>query len=232
VDEDTDKVSTGLAASGLAGAVVFTATWIVAGLADPEFSFVNNDTSDLGALGAAHPTPYNLSLSLSGLLTIGLTVALVRVLGRQRAVVAGAILVALFGVGQFVDGLAREDCRVSVDAVCRAAEKAGRLSTHHKIHNAESLVTFSALMLAPLVLGLVLRSMPGWRLLARWSLAAAAVQVLCLPLFLVMYSNGTNGQGVVEIIEVTTGVSWVAAMSIGVLGRARHRAARVPHSLG
>ena len=31
----------------------FTATWIVAGLADPAFSFVNNDTSDLGALTAA-----------------------------------------------------------------------------------------------------------------------------------------------------------------------------------
>ena len=57
---------------------------------------------------------------------------------------------------------------MSVDAVCRAAEKAGRVSMHHKVHNAESLVTFSALMLAPLVFGLVLRSVPRWRLLARW----------------------------------------------------------------
>lgn len=163
-------------------------------------------------------------MSLSGLLTIGLAVAIVRVLSRRRAVVAGAILVALFGVGQFVDGLAREDCPVSVDAVCRAAEKAGRVSTHHKIHNAESLVTFSALMLAPLVLGLVLGSMQRWRLLAGWSLAAAAVQVLCFPVFLVMYGNGASGQGVVEIIEVTAGVSWIAALSIGILGRLRHRA--------
>ena len=69
---------------------MFTATWIVAGLADPAFSFVNNDTSDLGALNAAHPTPYNLGLSLSGFLTIGLAVALVMVLGRRRGFVAGA----------------------------------------------------------------------------------------------------------------------------------------------
>ena len=196
----------------------------VAGLADPVFSFVNNDTSDLGALTAAHPTPYNLALSLSGLLTIGLAVAIVRVLGRRRAVVAGAILVALVGVGQFVDGLAREDRPVSVNAVCRAAEKAGRVSTHHKIHNAESLVTYSALMLAPVVVGRALRSMHRWRRLARWSLAAAAVQGLCLPVFLAMYSNGASGQGVVEIIELTAGVSWVAAMSIGILYRSQHRA--------
>ena len=198
---------------------MFTAAWVVTGLADPSFSFVNNDTSDLGALTAAHPTPYNVGVSLSGFLTIGLAVALVRVLGRRRAVIAGAILITVFGAGQFVDGLAREDCPASVDAVCRAAEKAGRVSTHHKIHNAESLVTFSAVMLAPLVFGLALRSVQRWRPLARWSVIAAAVQIVCLPVFLVMYSNGTSGQGVVEIIEVTAGVTWIAAMSIAVLGR-------------
>jgi hypothetical membrane protein len=203
----------------LAGAALFTATCIVAGLADPGFSFVDNNTSDLGALTAAYPTPYNIGVSLSGLLTIGLAVALVRVLGRRRSVIAGAILVAVFGAGQFIDGLAREDCAVSVDAVCRAAEKAGRVSMHHKIHNAESLVTFSALMFAPLVLGLALRSRAGWRGLARWSMAAAAVQIVCLPIFLGMYSDGARGQGVVEIVELTAGVTWIAAMSIACVKR-------------
>ena len=73
--DESGKGSTGFAACGLAGAIVFTATWIVAGLAYPAFSFVNNDTSDLGALTAAHPTPYNVGLSLSGFVTIGLAVA-------------------------------------------------------------------------------------------------------------------------------------------------------------
>jgi hypothetical membrane protein len=214
---DISRGWTGLAASGLAGAALFTATWIVAGLADPAFSFVDNDTSDLGALTAAHPTPYNIGVSLSGLLTIGVAVALVRVFGRRRSVIAGAVLVAVFGAGQFIDGLAREDCPVSVNAVCRAAEKAGRVSMHHKIHNAESLVTFSALMLAPLVVGLALRSKAGWRGLALWSIAAAVVQIVCLPIFLGMYSDGTHGQGVVEIIELTAGVAWIAAVSIACL---------------
>jgi hypothetical membrane protein len=211
----------------LAGAVLFTATWIGAGLADPSFSFANNNISDLGALTAVHPTPYNVGVSLSGLLTIGLAVALVLALGRRRAVIAGAVLVAVFGVGQVIDGLAREDCPVSVDAACRAAEKAGRVSTHHKIHNAESLVTFIALMLAPLVVGLAVRSVARWRRLALWSFAVAVVQIVCLPIFLVMYSGGTAGQGVVEIIEVTVGVTWIAAVSIAIVGP-RPRAA--PHT--
>jgi hypothetical membrane protein len=201
----------------LAGAVLFTGTWIIAGLADPAFRFADNDTSDLGALTAAHPGPYNVGVSLSGLLTIGAAVALVRVLPHRRAVMAGAILIAVFGLGQIIHGFAREDCAASVDAACRAAEQAGRVSKHHQIHNAESLVTFSALILAPLVLGFALRSIPSWRRLAPWSIAAASIQIVCLPIFLGMYSNGTNGQGLVEIIEVTVGVMWIAAMSIAAM---------------
>ncbi len=216
VGNETYKTTRALAISGFAGAVLFTATWIITGLADPNFSFVNNDTSDLGALTAGPPTPYNVALSLSGLLTVGLALAVVHAFGRRRAVIAGAVLIGIFAVGQFIDGLAREDCAVSVNAACRAAEKAGQLSTHHQVHNIESLFTFTALMLAPLVLGLVLRSMPRWRVLGWWSIAAGAAQIVCLPIFLTMYSNGTSGQGVVEIIELTAGTVWIAAMSIAI----------------
>ena len=153
-------------------------------------------------------------------------VSLIRTLPRRTVANLGAILVGLFGIGQFIDGLAREDCPVSVNAACRAAEEAGRVSTHHKVHNAESLVTFTALMLAPFVLGLVLRSIPRWRRLTAWSFTAAAIQVVCLPVFLAMYSNGTSGQGAVEIIELTVGVAWIATISIAVIGT--HRAQRRP----
>ena len=82
------------------------------------------------------------------------------------------------------------------------------------MHNIESLFTFTSLMLAPLVLGLVLRSFPRWRTFGWCSFAAAAVQFICLPIFLMMYDNGTRGQGVVEIIEVTVGVVWIAVLSV------------------
>ena len=211
-----EKPTRTLALCGLAGAVLFTLTWIAIGIADSTFSFVNNNTSDLGSLTAKHPTPYNVALSISGLLTIGLAVAVVRTFGRRRAVIAAAVLIAIFGIGQFIDGLAREDCPPSVDAVCRAAEKAGQISTHHQVHNIESLFTFTSLMLAPFVLGLVLRSLPRWRTFGWFSFAAAAVQFICLPIFLMMYDQGTRGQGVVEIIEVTVGVAWIAVLSVRV----------------
>jgi hypothetical protein len=56
---------------------------------------------------------------------------------------------------------------------------------------------------------------------------AAAVQVVCLPVFLVMYSNGTSGQGVVEIVDVTAGVAWIAAVSIAVLAFRPRAAPRI-----
>jgi hypothetical membrane protein len=206
-----------LAAGSLAGAVLFTASWLFAGVAESTYSFVHNDTSDLGALTASHPLPYNLGVSISGLLTFGLAVALVMVLPRRWPVMLGAILVAVFALGQFIDGLAREDCAVSVNTACRAAEKAGRVSNHHKVHNLESLFTFAALALAPLVFGLVWRSMPGWRRLALWSIGATVVQLACFPIFLAMYSNGSDGQGLVEIGELLVGTAWIATTSIVIL---------------
>src|SRR5205814_6453305 len=182
----------------------------------------------LGALTARHALPYNIALSISGLLTIGLGVALVRFLPRGRGAIAGAVLVAVFGAGQFVDGLAREDCAVSVNRACRAAADAGRVSTHHKVHDGESLVTFAALLFAPLVLGFVFRSIPALRHLARWSIGVAAVLAFSVATFLTMYSNKSSGVGVPEILLLVVGVGWIAAIAIvilrrgGVLHRADH----------
>lgn len=215
-----DRLVRFLAWCGLAGAVLSTAIWVIAGLFEPHFSFVNNDTSDLGSLMAHHALPYNVGDSASGVLTIGLAVALVLVFGRRGVVVLGAALVAICGGGQFIDGLAREDCSVSVNAACRAAEKAGRVSLHHKIHNIESLVTFLALILAPFVVGLIFRSLPSWRRLGWWSMGAAAFQGACLPVFLAMYRAGSHGQGVIEIVDGVVGAAWIAAVSVALLRRA------------
>jgi hypothetical membrane protein len=225
---EPDQFTVGAAGCGLAGAVLFVLTVLVAGLGEPHFSFVDNATSDLGALTARHALPYNVALSLSGLLTIGLGIALLRFLPRGRSAIAGAVLVAVFGAGQFVDGLAREDCAVSVNRACRAAADAGRVSTHHKVHDGESLVTFGALLLAPLVLGFVFRSIPTLRHLAKWSIGVTAVLAFSLATFLTMYSNKSSGVGVPEILLLVAGVGWLAAIAIvivrrrGVLDRADH----------
>jgi hypothetical membrane protein len=214
------QLTVAFAVLGLAGAILFPLNCLVSGLREPHFSFVDNATSDLGALTARHALPYNTALSISGVLTIGLALALGRFLPRGRAVIAGAVLVAIFGVGQFIDGLAREDCAVSVNRACRAAADAGRLSTHHKVHDAESIVTFSALLLAPLVLGFVFRSIPSLHHLARWSFAACVAQLVSVTLFLLLYSGDHGGIGVFEIAALASGVAWIATIALVVI-RAR-----------
>jgi hypothetical membrane protein len=214
-----DRTTAALAACGLAGAILFPLTCLFAGLNEPHFSFVDNATSDLGALTARHARPYNIALSLSGVLTVGLMFALFRFLPRARLAIAGSVFVGIFGVGQFIDGLAREDCAVSVNPACRAAADAGRLSTHHQVHDLESIVTFSALLLAPLLLGLFFRTRPALRFFVKWSIAAATVQAICLVLFFTLYLGKHSGVGVFEILDLAAGVAWVAAMSWIVLRR-------------
>ena len=204
-----------LAALGLAAQLLNTLTWVAAGLFDPRFSFVHNDTSDLGARTARHALPYNIGLSVSGGLTLMLAAGLwlIRPGPRRRLWSVGVFLVAVFAVGELLDGVLREDCAVSVDAACRAAAKAGRVSWQHQAHDIESLATFAALVLAPLFVGLACRQREEWRALAPWSFAVCGVQAVALPVFLALYDKGSNGQGVVEIVEITAGVAWLAIVS-------------------
>jgi hypothetical membrane protein len=202
-----------IARVGIAAQVLFALDVLVSGLLAPGFSFLNNDTSDLGAQTSPNALAYNIALSLSGLLTLCVAVALARTLEASRLRTVGVALIAVFAVGQFVDGIAREDCPVSVDPVCRAAEKAGQVSAMHMVHNVESLVTFSTLMVVPLVMAFAFRRAAGYRSLFVPSLMSGAVQVACLPVFLVMYDRGAAGQGAVEIVEFAAGIAWLAAVS-------------------
>jgi hypothetical membrane protein len=214
-----DRTTAALAACGLIGAILFPLTCLLAGLAEPHYSFVDNATSDLGALTAHHATPYNLALSFSGVLTVAFMFALFRFLPRAGLAIAGTLCVGVFGVGQFIDGLAREDCSVSVSAACRAASDHGRLSTHHQVHDLESLVTFSALLLAPLLLGLFFRSVPTLRFFVKWSFGAVAVQAVSLVVFFALYAGDSSGVGVFEILDFMTGVVWIGALAWIVLVR-------------
>jgi hypothetical membrane protein len=206
-----------IARVGVAAQALFALNVLVSGLLAPGYSFLNNDTSDLGAKTSPNALPYNIALSLSGLLTVGVAIALWRTLDRSRLQTVGVALIGVFAVGQFIDGIAREDCPVSVDAVCRAAEKAGQVSGMHMAHNIESLFTFSALMAAPLVLAFAFRRSEQYKGLFVPSLLCGVVQLVCLPVFLVMYDRGAAGQGAVEILEFVAGIMWLAL--------AAHRAA-------
>ena len=200
---------------GIAGQVVFTFDWIVPGLTESHYDNLRQDVSDFGALTASHPLPYNVMLSLSGALTVVMAVALWRVLGAGLSARIGVIVLAILGGGYFLDGLLREDCAPSGDAACKAAEKAGTLSWHHQAHNIESLVTFAATILAPLILAFAFKSRPRWAALWAYSLATFAVIAVATVWYFVLFfaSDGSTYSGVLERVLIEAGAVWIAVVS-------------------
>jgi hypothetical protein len=153
-----------LRAAGVCAVLAFFTSaigWIAGDLAQPAaFSPANDDISDLGALTAESPWLYNqIGANLTGLLVMAAALGLWRalspdVLGR---IGAGAVFVA--GLGSFLDGLFRLDCR-GIDAGCVND------SWHAHAHKWETRFTVAATLLAPIILALAFRRIPAWR--AAW----------------------------------------------------------------
>ena len=93
---------------------------------------------------------------MSGLLVIALGLGLWLALGPSRLGRAGAAALVATGLGTFLDGLFRLDCR-SIDAGC------SNDSWHSHAHKIESGFTAGATFLALVLLALAFRRSPHWR---------------------------------------------------------------------
>ena len=202
------------AVCGAAGQFGFVMLWFIWGFIESDYSVARQDISDFGALDASHPLPYNVVLSITGLLTIVLALGLYRRLRPGVDALAASVAVAVFGVGDFLDGILREDCSPSGNAACRAASKAGDLSWHHTAHDLESLVTILSITIAPMLLGVAFRRRPEWADLAPWSFVTAVwVFVLAASYAVIFAAN--DGSAVSGLIEraATLGVLLFAVVS-------------------
>lgn len=99
-DRGKRHVLVGLAACGIAGPVCFVAAWIVAGLLYPGYSQLTQATSELTSRGAppAVAAVASLGLAALGLCMIAFAFGLYRGLLFSRWLLAGAVLLALFGL--------------------------------------------------------------------------------------------------------------------------------------
>jgi uncharacterized protein DUF998 len=143
---------------GLVAFVTFNAGWIAGDIAQPRaFSPADDDLSYLGALTASHAWLYNqLAANASGLLVIALGIGLWRALGPSRLGRLGAAAWVATGLGTFLDGLFRLDCR-SIDAGC------SNDSWHSHAHKIESGFTAGATFVALVLVALAFRRIPEWR---------------------------------------------------------------------
>lgn len=147
--------------AGICGLLAFVKVnlgWIAGGFAQPPaFSWADDDISDLGATTADSAWLYNqIGANLTGLLVVGLALGLWRALSPDVLGRLGACALLVAGVGSFLDGFFRLDCR-GIDALCTND------SWHSHAHKIESGFTGAATLVAPLLLGLAFRRIPSWR---------------------------------------------------------------------
>jgi hypothetical membrane protein len=210
------KAFTRLAAvCGMASAALFTVTWVLAGILEDNYDALRQDVSDFGALTASHPLPYNIAISTHGALAVVLAAGLFVALGRGLTARLGALAVAVFGVGDFLDGLLREDCSPSGSKACKAALDAGNASWHHQAHDLESVFTILAICIAPVLLAFAFRQRERWRDLFGWMLLAAAVTIVAVVWYAALFSaqDGSAYSGLLERIAIAAGMAWLFLVS-------------------
>jgi len=163
-------------AAGICGLLAFVTVnlgWILGGLAQPAaYSTANDDISDLGALTADSAWLYNqIGSNLTGALVVAFGLGLWRALSPDLLGRIGSLAVMVAGVGSFLDGIFRLDCR-GIDTACTND------SWHSHAHKIESGITGAATLLAPLILAFAFRRNPAWR--DSWIVSLATVPAIIL----------------------------------------------------
>jgi hypothetical protein len=174
--------------------VTFNIGWIAGGLAQPDkFSSADDDISDLGALTADSAWFYNqIAANLSGLLIVALAFGLWRALSPSTVGRIGALALAVAGIGTFLDGIFRLDCR-GIDAGCTND------SWHASAHKLESGVTAAATLIAPVILAFAFRGLPAWRDSWLPSILVVPAVVVANALFSILGSGAATRAGTVVV---------------------------------
>jgi hypothetical protein len=121
------------------------------------------------------------------------------ILGR-----VGAGALAVGGVGAFLDGIFRLDCR-GIDVICTND------SWHSHAHKIESGVTGAATLIAPVILAFAFRRIPAWR--DSWLPSLATIPtVLVSSIVFSLIGDGAATRAATVIVFV-----WVAFISVRLL---------------
>jgi hypothetical membrane protein len=184
---------------GLLAFVTATIGWVAGGFAQPAaYSVARDDISDLGAVTAASPWLYNqLGANITGLVVLICALGLWSSVGSSVLGRLGAAALAVAGVGSFLDGLFRLDCR-GIDAACT------NHTWHAHAHKIESGFTAAALLLAPPICAFAFRKLPQWR-------SAWLPSLLTLPAVIVAnVVFSAVGAGAATRAGTVVALAWVA----------------------
>ncbi|MGH8515170.1 MAG: DUF998 domain-containing protein [Gammaproteobacteria bacterium] len=160
------------------------------GGAQPDaYSSADDATSDLGALTANKAWISNqIGSNLTGILIILLGLGLWRALSPDVLGRIGAGAVMLTGLGLFLEGFLRLDCR-GIDSGCTNE------SWHSSAHTMNNRFGVVATIAAPLILAFAFRRIPAWR--GAWlpSLLVLPASIACGVLFSVLGDGASQRAG-------------------------------------
>jgi Protein of unknown function (DUF998) len=178
---------------GLLVPVMVAAGWIGGALAQPDaYSSADDDLSDLGAMTANMAWVYNqIGDNLGGILVILFGLGLWRALSPDVLGRIGAGAVMLAGLGVFLEGFFRLDCR-GIDAGCTND------SWHSSAHKMNGRFYVAATIAAPPILAFAFRRIPQWRSAWLPSLLVVPATIVCGVLFSVLGDGaGVRASGLV-----------------------------------
>jgi hypothetical membrane protein len=175
---------------GLLTLVTVGVAYIGGALAQPDaYSSADDDTSDLGALTANMAWINNqIGSNLTGILIILFGLGLWRALSPDVLGRIGAGAVVLTGLGLFVDGFFRLDCR-AIDAGCTND------SWHSSAHKMNNRFLLAVSFAAPLILAFAFRRIPEWR--GAWlpTLLSVPASIVCGVFFSVLGDGASQRAG-------------------------------------
>jgi Protein of unknown function (DUF998) len=179
---------------GLLALVTVSISYIGGTLAQPEaYSSADDATSDLGAQTANMAWIHNqIGSNLSGILIILFGLGLWRALSPDVLGRIGAGALILTGLGIFLDGFLRLDCR-GIDSGCTND------SWHSSAHKMNSRFLVAVTFAAPFILAFAFRRLPQWRALWLPTLLFVPVSVAVGVLFSAIGDGASQRAGNITV---------------------------------
>ena len=195
---------------GLLAPVTFVVGLVLGDLAQPAaFSPANDDVSDIGAQTADSAWLYNqVAANLNGLLILAFALGLWRALGTGWLARLGVLALAGLGLGRFLEGFLRLDCR-GIDSGC---ENTSWQADGHRI---ESGISAALFFVAPVLLAFAFRRLPEWRDLWLPTLLAVPFVIAASVVFSIIGDGAATRAGSIAWF------AWLALVALRLLRVAR-----------
>lgn len=204
------KMPTWLPVSSVAGALIFTAGWLIAGRVQDNYNPRSDYISSLAAVDAANPWVVILALVTFGIGVMSLGAGLVHKLQDPLGRV-GSLGILLSGLCVLVVGLMRHDCGLQLPA-CSLKVNMGEISGYHAVHDVAAAATVMVAGASQLLIAGSVRRREGWHYLRLPSMVSGSLTLLLFALM----SSGLLPEwvGAIQRVMAVVACIWVSTFGV------------------